>query len=197
MGLIIAIALPSLAAAYITSLLCRFAEWRGRQATWGLAPLGAIAAGALTVMFLDQGDIFRPSEWSKGNMPLTFSVLFFFPVSSGIGLVLALAVVGHYRQESGVSEIEDGTWTLKVLRRRGSVLSVFLERSSIVHPRFRRARFIVTGEPAVFISADHLRAALRHWLDDPNATSLRPVKIDLEKGTVDGIRVEISRDGNA
>src|SRR5437764_1718594 len=143
MAPIIAIALIAMGATYMTSLLCRFAKWRGRPTEWRLAPLGAMATGAMTVLFLFQGDLFRPSEWFKDKVPLPLLILFSFAISSGMGLVLALAVVGYYRQKSGVSKIEDGTWTLKVPRRRGSVLSIFLERSSIVHPRFRRARLII------------------------------------------------------
>jgi hypothetical protein len=67
-----------------------------------------------------------------------------------------------------------------------------VERRSIMHPRFRRARFVLGDGPAMTISAEDLRAALRGWLEDPNGRSICPVKIDTEKRSVNGVPVEMA-----
>jgi hypothetical protein len=90
-------------------------------------------------------------------------------------------------------KIKDGTWTLNLRHHRTGVWTAWIPRSSVLDPRFQRARFTLAGEQTVLISAVQLRAALRDWLSDPNGRSIRPVKIDVERSTVDGIPVEIDR----
>jgi len=41
------------------------------------------------------------------------------------------------------SLIEDGTWTLRVDKVRDGLWTAFVMRHSVVHPRFRRARFVL------------------------------------------------------
>jgi len=89
------------------------------------------------------------------------------------------------------SKIEDGTWTLRVTHHRGTVWSAWLSRAAVLHSEFRRARFVLGDEQTILISAEHLRAALREWLSDAAGRSLRAVKIDTERSTVDGFAVEI------
>ena len=91
------------------------------------------------------------------------------------------------------STIEDGTWTQNLRRQRNGVWTAWLTRSGVLDPRFQRARFVLAGGPTVLISADQLRAALAAWLAEPNGDSLRPVKIDIERSTVNGIPVEMDR----
>jgi hypothetical protein len=92
------------------------------------------------------------------------------------------------------SIIEDGTWTLNIPQHfyRNGRWTAWLDRQSIVHPRFQRARFVLAEGPAVLISAADLRRALADWLADPNAGNLRPFKIDFEHNTVNGVPVEMS-----
>ncbi len=91
-------------------------------------------------------------------------------------------------------EIKDGTWTVKVTRQRGSAWGAWLTRESVLHPRFKRARFVPAEGAAVCIGAEQLRGVLADWLSDPNAHTQRPLKIDVEKGTIDGVPVEIEFD---
>ena len=88
------------------------------------------------------------------------------------------------------SPIAEGTWTLHIRNQRDGVWSAWLRRSSIIDPRFQRARFTLAGGEVILISADQLRAALRDWLADPLG-DIRPVKIDVKRSTVNGIPVEI------
>jgi hypothetical protein len=88
--------------------------------------------------------------------------------------------------------IEDGTWTLRIQQSRGSVWIALITRSSVNHPHFQRARFVL-GDETILILAEHLRAALGGWLAETKGRSFRLVKIDTERSTVDGFRVEIQR----
>lgn len=90
--------------------------------------------------------------------------------------------------------IEDGTWTMNLpQRRRGDGAWIaWLDRESIVHPRFQRARFVLAEGPAVLISGADLRRALADWLADSNGGTLRPFTIDFEHNTVNGVPVEMS-----
>ena len=87
--------------------------------------------------------------------------------------------------------IEDGTWTLRVARQRQGIWTAWMTRPAVLYPRFQQARLILADGRVLLISADQLRAALRRWLDDPAGHAHHPVKIDPEKGTVDGSPVEI------
>ena len=89
--------------------------------------------------------------------------------------------------------IEDGTWTLRIQQSRGSVWIALITRSSVTHPHFQRARFVLGDEQTILILAEHLRAALGGWLAETKGRSFRLVKIDTERSTVDGFRVEIQR----
>ncbi len=89
------------------------------------------------------------------------------------------------------SKIDDGTWTLRVTHQRDGVWSVWLTRSAVTDPRFARARFVFADGQTIFISAAQLQAALCEWLSDSKGFSMRPVKINLEKSTVDGFAVDI------
>ena len=92
------------------------------------------------------------------------------------------------------SNVEDGTWTLNLPHHcyREGVWTVLLARESIVNPRFQQARFVLAEGPSVLIPGADLRRALADWLTDPNAGPLRPLKIDFEHNTVNGVPVEMS-----
>ena len=62
-----------------------------------------------------------------------------------------------------------------------------------LHLRFTRARFVIGDEQTILISAEELSAALRDWLADAGGHSMRPMKIDRERSTVDGFAVQIER----
>lgn len=104
------------------------------------------------------------------------------------------SIVTHHTHMSASCEIVDGTWTLNVRHKRRGVWLTWLTRSSILHPRFKRARFVLAEERSILICAEQLRGALRRWLSDPKGRSIRQVRIDIEKGTVDGSTVKIDND---
>jgi protein-S-isoprenylcysteine O-methyltransferase Ste14 len=86
--------LVAAAAAYLTSLACRFVQSRHHKAGWYLGVLGAIAASVLTVLCIYQGDVFHPSKWDIERIMIPM----IFVISSGIGLVPALFMVWYYRK---------------------------------------------------------------------------------------------------
>jgi hypothetical protein len=92
----------------------------------------------------------------------------------------------------GNIEIEDGTWTLRVTHQRQGIWTAWMTRPSVLHSRFQRARLVLADERVLLVSAEQLRAALRSWLDDPTGRTHHPAKIDPEKGTVDGLPVEMT-----
>jgi hypothetical protein len=94
---VVMILLISAAAIYITSLPCRFAVSRRRRAAWYFAVLGAAGAGALTILFVYQGDLFRPSKWDTGKVTMLITVPMIFMISGAIGFIPASLVVRHYR----------------------------------------------------------------------------------------------------
>lgn len=92
-------------------------------------------------------------------------------------------------------EIVDGTWTLNIKHQRHGVWLAWCTRSSILHPQIKRARFVLAEMRSILVSAEQLRVALQGWLlSDPNGRNIRQVRIDIEKGTIDGSNVEIRAD---
>lgn len=92
------IVLIECAAAFLTSIGCRLASRRHRQAGWYIALLAAVGVAVL-FMFLDNGSLlFQPSQWSHHKCSLE-SLLIGFVSMIVIGLIPALFVVQHYREK--------------------------------------------------------------------------------------------------
>ena len=85
--------------------------------------------------------------------------------------------------------VKDGTWTLRVADRGGSVWTVVLDRLWIIDRRFQRARFVLVGGPTVLISAADLDKAIDSSV--PPAKMQCPLEIDPEKETINGQSVEM------
>src|SRR5436309_11508146 len=83
--------------AYLASLVCRRARSHGRYPGWHLAILTAVCVGALTVLSVYQGDLFRPAKWDSGKAPLLALVSMCFGLSSIIAFFPALYVVAYHR----------------------------------------------------------------------------------------------------
>ena len=178
-------------------------------AWWKRWPIAAgIACGLwlVTGLLLQPWSAFHPAEFADDPDEIYWlirwraaSVIWAVILLAGIacwsiivrrGNSAQLGLLDHWTRMEA-SKIEDGTWTLRVPHQRHGVWSVWLSRSDVLHPRFTRARFVLGDEQTILISADQVRAALREWLSDPAGRSLRPVKIDTERSTVDGFAVEI------
>ena len=89
-------------------------------------------------------------------------------------------------------EYKNGTWTLRVKHQRKGVWTAWLDREACLNPRFQLARFDLANDRFLLVSAEQLRAAIRRWLDDPDASTIQPTKIDPLNKTVDGVPVEMS-----
>jgi hypothetical protein len=90
------IALPVLASAYSTSLLCRFARWRHRGVRWYFSLLGAAGAGGFTCLLIWAG-----LSLQSGQMPYGFlfwtTILEWMPA---FVLPPAVIVTWYYRRKS-------------------------------------------------------------------------------------------------
>ena len=92
--------LPSAAmAAWMTMLGCRILLARGRRPSWSLAVLSAILMGALALLVLGGSDLFHPSRWETGKVPLRELAPYWFAAAVLASLVPAWWVVGHYRDK--------------------------------------------------------------------------------------------------
>jgi len=96
MDLIVAIILISGASLYLTGVPCRMAHARHRRPSWLFAPVGTSLASALTVLLLYAGDALRFIHEKELSLVLVFLV---FVLSTGVGLIPALLVVGYYRRK--------------------------------------------------------------------------------------------------
>jgi len=86
------------AAAFVTTIGCRLASRRHRQAGWHIALLGAVVVAAL-MMYWDNGSLlFHPSQWSHNKRSLG-SLLSEFMFLMLFSVIPALIVVRHYRQK--------------------------------------------------------------------------------------------------
>ena len=86
-------------------------------------------------------------------------------------------------------ELEDGTWTQRVVTHRGSVWRTIIQESSVSDSRFRRARFVLGGGPTILVPADDLRRIIAHR--NPRHRSLCPLRINPTESTINGEKVEI------
>ena len=87
------------------------------------------------------------------------------------------------------AEIENGTWTLRVIRHEDGVWKTLLNRLWVIDQRFRRARFVLEDGPTVLISAEDLDAAIDFSM--PPARMRCPLKIDPEARTINGYSVDL------
>jgi|ERR1035437_950207 hypothetical protein len=101
LAVVLFLALPSLLvsalAAYLTTLTCRLACNRGWHLTWFFGLLGTVAAGAISGCVVWLGLTLQPGGWGKADL----RPLFVWMCVSGtaLGLLLAEAVVWHYRRK--------------------------------------------------------------------------------------------------
>jgi hypothetical protein len=84
------------AAAYVTSLVCRFARWRHWRLRWHFCLIGAFAGGVCGIGLFWLGTSLQPGIWGKGDLRPYF--LFLCAVGSGLGTIPAGLVVQHYRK---------------------------------------------------------------------------------------------------
>jgi cytosine/uracil/thiamine/allantoin permease len=96
MSFIIAVILVTVAAAYLTSIPCRAACARGRRPAWLSVLVGTIGAAFLAVLFICQGDLFRPSTWNKNKMDTALLIPAVFTVFCVVGVIPAVLVLTHY-----------------------------------------------------------------------------------------------------
>ena len=91
------ILIAPLVAGYIASLICRRLRRRDRRPSWLIAPL-AIAVSVFVVWGATfQMDLFLPSRWSSGKVPMLGMLLISGVPSALVGAVAAIAVVYYYR----------------------------------------------------------------------------------------------------
>ena len=89
---VIFIVLAGAAGAYFTSIGCRWAHARHHRPSWRYAWLGSFITALLSVLFVCQGDLFRPSRWDTGKISIWFTVVS-VAVAAGLIALLASALV--------------------------------------------------------------------------------------------------------
>jgi len=87
--------LPSLAACYFASLMCRLAHWSHRHVHWWFGLFSVGVAGALVVCFIQLGSSLQPGQDSYGMIHLLHQVC---AAGSLFAVVPAEFVVWHYRK---------------------------------------------------------------------------------------------------
>ena len=65
------------------------------------ALLGVLGAALRAVLFIYQGDLFRPSTWDKNKMETPFLIPVYFTLFCCVGLTPAVSVVLHYQKKFG------------------------------------------------------------------------------------------------
>jgi hypothetical protein len=91
------------ASASLTSLICWLIGMRHRQIGWHIALFGALGIAG-SASFVDNGIIlFDPAQWSQNKRSLE-GLLIVFALQTGIEIVPALFIVGHYRREFKTQE---------------------------------------------------------------------------------------------
>jgi hypothetical protein len=92
--------LPSLwisaMAAYVTSLACRFADWRGWRSNWYFGLLGTVVAAGLAGCFIGLGDFLQYGGWGKSN-PVPFYIC--ICVSGSVFAVLPSVLVARQHRK--------------------------------------------------------------------------------------------------
>jgi hypothetical protein len=89
---LIFIALTGAAGAYFTSIGCRWAHGRHHRPSWRYGWLASFITALLAVLFVCQGDLFRPGRWDTGKVSIWFSVVS-VAIAAGIVALLASAIV--------------------------------------------------------------------------------------------------------
>ena len=97
MDLVIFVVLTGAAGAYFTSVGCRHAQARHRRAGWRHACFGTFITALLAVLFVCQGDLFRPSQWEAGKYSIWFGVVAVSVPAGVVALVTSAIVVSVFR----------------------------------------------------------------------------------------------------
>jgi hypothetical protein len=87
------------------------------------------------------------------------------------------------------SQINGGTWTLRVLDRETGVWKVDVDRLWVIDQKFRRARFDLVGGPTVLVSGKNLDDAIDFSM--PPARMRWPLRIDPERKTINDYSVDL------
>ena len=61
--------------------------------------MGVVGAAFLAVLFIYQGDLFRPSTWDKNKMETALLIPVVFAVFCAVGATPAVLVVLHYQRK--------------------------------------------------------------------------------------------------
>ena len=94
LAFVLLLLLPTLAASYFTSLLCRLAHWRHRHVRWWFGLLAAGAAYVSVVCFIQLGSSLQHGEDSYGMIRwLSLEVC---PATSLFAVIPAELVVWRY-----------------------------------------------------------------------------------------------------
>lgn len=88
-------------AAYLSSVLCRFARKRHRKPSFLFAPLSIAGTGMLTVLCVYQEELLHPSRWDNSKAPMEVLFLILFAISCALAVIPALPVVAFYRMRNG------------------------------------------------------------------------------------------------
>jgi hypothetical protein len=87
MELVVFFLLIAAAGAYFTSIGCRRAHAQHRPPSWRSAWLATFVTVLLTVLLACQEDLFRPSRWDAGKVPIWFTVVWLSATACPIALL--------------------------------------------------------------------------------------------------------------
>ena len=85
-------------------------------------------------------------------------------------------------------EIEDGTWTRKLLRYGDAIWKTMIVEENVTHPRFRQARFVLENGPTILVASSELKRVVAGT--KRRGETFVPLRIDLAARTINGQKVE-------
>ena len=102
MYLIAFILLTGAAGAYFTSIGCRWARARHLPPSWRYAWLSTFITALLSVLFVCQGDLFRPSRWNTGKVSLWLTIVYVSVAAALIALLASAIVLETFSRKHNV-----------------------------------------------------------------------------------------------
>ena len=85
-------------------------------------------------------------------------------------------------------EIQDGTWTRRVVTHKSGIWRTIIFEPWVTDSRFRQARFVLAGGPTILVAAEDLRRVVAQT--EVRGRIACPLRIDPEAGTINRQKVE-------
>jgi len=92
--------LAAASGAFFTGIGCRRARIHQRRPGWHLILLGTVVTVLMAVLYVGQGDLFRPQRWNEhkgGTSEFWRPIIFVSEAAAGISVLSTLAVFLYFR----------------------------------------------------------------------------------------------------